>query len=92
MGSPREGRQAVVTGVAQGIGPEMSRILTQHGARAVPADLDGPGEALAATEATIPMGRTGKPIEVANVDVSLASDLTSHMTRTMLEVLGGRGM
>ncbi|RHW25714.1 3-oxoacyl-ACP reductase FabG [Nocardioides immobilis] len=49
-------------------------------------------EAFAATEATIPMRRAGEPAEVANVVAFLASDLSSYMTGTVLEVAGGRGM
>ncbi|WP_063044302.1 3-oxoacyl-ACP reductase FabG [Nocardia pseudovaccinii] len=40
----------------------------------------------------IPMSRAGEPIEVANVALFLASDLSSYMTGTTLEVTGGRFM
>lgn len=42
--------------------------------------------------AEVPMGRAGEPPEVANVALFLASDLSSYMTGTVLEVTGGRFM
>lgn len=40
--------------------------------------------------AEVPMGRGGEPDEVAKVALFLASDLSSYMTGTVLEVTGGR--
>jgi 3-oxoacyl-[acyl-carrier protein] reductase len=42
--------------------------------------------------AEVPMGRAGEPDEVANVALFLASDLSSYMTGTVIEVTGGRFM
>jgi 3-oxoacyl-[acyl-carrier protein] reductase len=42
--------------------------------------------------AEVPMGRAGEPTEVANVALFLASDLSSYMTGTVMEVTGGRLM
>src|ERR1700739_2853948 len=42
--------------------------------------------------AEVPMGRPGEPAEVANVALFLASDLSSYMTGTVMEVTGGRFM
>ncbi|MGB8389711.1 3-oxoacyl-ACP reductase FabG [Mycobacterium sp.] len=42
--------------------------------------------------AEVPMGRAGEPSEVADVALFLASDLSSYMTGTVLEVTGGRFM
>ena len=42
--------------------------------------------------AEVPMGRAGEPSEVATVALFLASDLSSYMTGTVLEVTGGRFM
>src|SRR5689334_3263850 len=43
-------------------------------------------------EAEVPMGRAGGPDEVAKVALFLASDLSSYMTGTVMEVTGGRFM
>src|SRR6201996_7322303 len=40
--------------------------------------------------AEVPMGRAGEPVEVAKVALFLASDLSSYMPGTVLEVPGGR--
>ncbi|MCH9643066.1 MAG: 3-oxoacyl-ACP reductase FabG [Actinomycetia bacterium] len=40
--------------------------------------------------AEVPMGRAGEPDEVAKVALFLASDLSSYMTGTVMEVTGGR--
>jgi 3-oxoacyl-[acyl-carrier protein] reductase len=42
--------------------------------------------------AEVPMGRAGEASEVANVALFLASDLSSYMTGTVMEVTGGRFM
>src|ERR1700687_7298 len=43
-------RVAVVTGAGQGMGREIARLLTQHGARVVVADIDGDLAASAAAD------------------------------------------
>ncbi len=40
--------------------------------------------------AEIPMGRPGEPSEVASVVLFLASDMSSYMSGTVLEIAGGR--
>lgn len=39
-----------------------------------------------------PMQRAGEPSEVASAALFLASDLSSYMTGTVLEITGGRFM
>jgi 3-oxoacyl-[acyl-carrier protein] reductase len=51
-----------------------------------------PEHAWEAKLADIPMKRAGEPSEVAKVALFLASDLSSYMTGTVLEVTGGRLM
>jgi 3-oxoacyl-[acyl-carrier protein] reductase len=49
-----------------------------------------PPEIFAEREANVPMKRAGEPVEVAGAVVFLASDLSSYITGTVIEVGGGR--
>ncbi|KQZ70232.1 SDR family oxidoreductase [Nocardioides sp. Root151] len=53
------------------------------------ADHYGGDETVAAIEKTIPLGRMGRPREVGNVAVFLASDLASYVTGAAIECHGG---
>ncbi len=49
----------------------------------------GQGEALKAMEKSIPMGRVGRPEEIANAVLWLCSDAASYMTGQSISVDGG---
>jgi 3-oxoacyl-[acyl-carrier protein] reductase len=49
-------------------------------------------EVLQARLADIPLGRFGEPEEVASVILFLASDMSSYLTGTVLEIAGGRNI
>ena len=49
-----------------------------------------PADVQEARKKKIPLGRFGTPEEVANVALFLASDLSSYMTGTVVEIAGGR--
>ncbi len=51
-----------------------------------------PGHVREAKVREIPLGRIGEPEEVAKVALFLASDLSSYVTGTVIEVTGGRLM
>ncbi|NLR75974.1 3-oxoacyl-ACP reductase FabG [Leeia aquatica] len=50
---------------------------------------DMPEKVISAMEEKVPMGRLGKPEEIANVYAFLASDEASYMNGAVLEVTGG---
>ena len=47
-------------------------------------------DVMAAKIAEVPIGRIGEPSEVASVVLFLASDMSSYMSGTVLEITGGR--
>src|SRR5829696_6797450 len=79
QGGRLEGRRAVVTGAARGIGAEIARSFRQQGADLVVMDIDDHGvRALA------------KSIEAESVVVDLAdAEATERATTEAIEVLGG---
>jgi NAD(P)-dependent dehydrogenase (short-subunit alcohol dehydrogenase family) len=50
---------------------------------------DGQGEALKAMEKSVPMGRVGRPEEIANAVLWLCSELASYVTGQSISVDGG---
>jgi NAD(P)-dependent dehydrogenase (short-subunit alcohol dehydrogenase family) len=79
-----DGKVAIVTGGAGGIGSEYGRALASAGARVVLADLDG--ERAAATAAEL----SGEGLEVAAVEADVTSeDSTLAMAARACELFGG---
>ncbi|HSV37690.1 MAG TPA: 3-oxoacyl-ACP reductase FabG [Nocardioidaceae bacterium] len=72
-----EGRSAVVTGAAQGIGLEIARLFTSYGASVVLADLDGEAAEKAAAELT------GGSAVGLRCDVTSEQDLDAAVARAV---------
>ena len=101
VGNPGQTNYSAAKAGLVGMTKAAAKELAHHGVRVnaiqpglikTPMTAAMSAEAFAATESTIPMRRAGEPSEVANVVAFLASDLSSYMTGTVLEVAGGRGM
>lgn len=101
VGNPGQTNYSAAKAGVVGMTKAAAKELAHHGVRVnavqpglirTPMTAAMSAEAFAATEATIPMRRAGEPTEVAGVVTFLASDLSSYLTGTVLEVAGGRGM
>jgi 3-oxoacyl-[acyl-carrier protein] reductase len=78
-----EGKTAIVTGAAQGIGEALARAFAQRGARVVVADLNERG----AQDVAADLGRMGLPARAARVNVTLGPEVDA-MVRTAIESYG----
>ena len=79
-----QGRVAIVTGAASGIGKAVSKRLAEEGAKVVVTDIQ---EEMA--ELSVPTGQVGYPLDIANGVLFLASDESRYMTGTELIIDGG---
>jgi len=73
-----DGRVAIVTGAAQGIGKAIADKLAAEGAKVVVADLNGPG-----AEAAAPAGGLGMKVDVSSEDdvKRMVADTVAHFGR-----------
>ncbi|MGX1769266.1 3-oxoacyl-ACP reductase [Dietzia sp. NPDC055343] len=72
---PLEGKVAVVTGAARGIGAEIAAVLSRDGAHVICCDIPAAGESLAATANKV--GGTSLPLDVTAADA--AEVLAQHV-------------
>ena len=73
---PLEGKLAVVTGAARGIGAEIAAVLARDGAHVICCDIPAAGESLSATANKV--GGTSLPLDVTAADA--AEVLAKHVT------------
>ena len=78
---PLEGKTAIITGGARGIGAGIAAVMARQGARVAILDLDG--EQAAATAAALPIPGVGLACDV------IVEDQLRHALRAAVDALGG---
>lgn len=77
------GRAAIVTGAAQGIGEAVARAFAEQGAKVVVADVNHVGAAVVAED----LGRSGLPARAVQVNVTRSSEVAT-LVNVALEAYG----
>ena len=83
------GIEAMTRALALDLAPYGIRVVGLVPGLIVPSREEMPPEAIAKTDATVPLGRAGLPVDLAGPAVFLASDDAAYMTGSFVTVDGG---
>ena len=83
------GIEAMTRALALDLAPYGIRVVGLVPGLIVPSREEMPPEAVAKTDATVPLGRAGLPVDLAGPAVFLASDDAAYMTGSFVTVDGG---